>query len=379
MKIIRLLSIALILSLLPLGMMSCNRINEEGQTEETTEEPTQAPTEKPTEPQVVGVEIDLADNIDKLKMWGRYSVSAGGIACDHTASGIEFNGVMKGKVYIDIRCNAEAYFTVFIDGERQAERHQVYGGRKPTRLEIADFSTEGEHNIRILKQSESRYATADFITLVLDGELKAAPKAADTYIEFIGDSITCGMGNLGKSSIKEGAQIALYEDGTFGYAFLAAEELDADCSIVAQSGIGIAKSWFDPIKDFYTKKSYSRDRNTDNDFSRVPDMVVINLGTNDHYLTSTPEAVEAGTVELIELVRSSYGEDVTIVWAYGAMGECMFDSVKAAIDSLGGEDAGIYTVELPKSSGGAEGHPDKIGHVLAASKLKEFILEIKDR
>lgn len=387
-KLITGLSLALILAIFPWGMMGCEQTDNgsetESMTKENTEKDTEKNTEKSTEQQVEGVEIDLAENIDKLKLWGRYQTTPSGIACDHTASGIEFNGVMKGKVYIDIRCNGDAYFTVFIDGVRQPERHQVYGGRKATRLKIAEFSTEGEHNIRVLKQTESRYATANFITLVLDGELTAAPKAADTYIEFIGDSISCGMGNLGDNSLKDGAaQNAFYEDGTLGYAFLAAEALGADYSIVSQSGIGIAGSWFDPIKDFYTKLSYSRDRNTDNDFSRVPDIVVINLGTNDYHLNKIdkdkckPEQVQTATAELIELVRGSYGKDVTIVWAYGAMGECMFDSVKAAIDGLGGEDAGIYTIELPESRGGGEGHPDKNGHELLANTLKDFILEIQ--
>lgn len=377
-KAISIISFLLIVALLPFGAIGCDK------EEPNHTEPTETATEESTEPQLKGREINLAENIDKLKIWGRYRVLPGGIACDNTASGIEFNAKVKGSVYIDIRCSGDAYFTVFIDGVRQRGRSLVSGGRAATRLKIAEFSDEGEHNIRVLKQTEAQYATADFKTLVIDGELTERPAARDKYIEFIGDSISCGMGNLGYNGVAD-AQTAFYEDGTGGYAFLTAEALGADCSVVSQSGIGIAGSWNDSIKDFYSKQLYARDKSTDNDFSRVPDMVVINLGTNDYYLNQkdasicTPGQVRMKTAELIELVRSSYGKQVTIVWAYGAMGECMFDSVKEAIDGLGGEESGIYTCRLSQNVSGAAGHPNKEGHAVASNELKDFILELESK
>ena len=379
-RIISTISFLLIAALLLLGMVGCNS---EAPTD-TEESESKSATVGATEPQIEGKEIELSKNVDKLKIWGRYKVTNSGIACDNTASGIEFNANVKGSVYLDIRSSDDAYFTVFIDGVRQRGRSKVSGGRTATRLKIAEFSDMGEHNIRVLKQTEAQYATADFKTLVIDGELIAPPAAKDKYIEFIGDSISCGMGNLGYNGVAE-AQTALYEDGTSGYAFLTAEALGADCSIVSQSGIGIAGSWNDPIGEFYSKLPYKRDTNTDNDFSRVPDIVVINLGTNDYNLNlrdeskCTPEQVQTKTAELIELVRSSYGEQVPIIWAYGAMGECMFDSVKAAIDGLGGEAAGIFTCQLTEKTSGAAGHPNKEGHEIASNELKNFILEVESK
>ena len=374
MRAVRILvSLLLMLTLLPVGLIGCNDA-------EPTDTQTEAPTEKPTEKveEIKGEEISISENADKLKTWGRYEITDDGIVCDHTASGIEFNGVMQGTVYIDIKTNAETYFTVFVDGVRQRTRFSVSGGRYPERIAIAELKEAGEHNIRILKQTEARYSTAELQTLVIDGYLTEAPENRDYYIEFIGDSITCGMGNLG-TSVNTDAQNATYEDGTYSYAFLASEDLGADCSVISQSGIGIAKSWFDPIKDFYTKLSYCRDKDTDYGFSRTPDMVVINLGTNDYYRGSEPEAVTAGAIELMELIRSSYGAEVTILWAYGAMGECMFDAVSAAIDTLGGEGARIYSCELTENTAGAAGHPNKSGHIIASTDLKNFIIEIKNK
>lgn len=369
------------MTLMPLALFGCN-----GGGEPTdTEVPTRAPTEKPkeTEEKIMGTPISLKENIDKLKLHGRYTVTDSGIACDFVASGIEFTGVMKGEVYLEIKSSAEAYFTVYVDGYRRAKRYEVGGGRFAENIKIADFGdSEAEHTVKVLKQTESRYAISEFRTLTVQGELSAPPAYRDTYIEFIGDSLTCGMGNLGDNSIVSNAQTAKYEDGTHSYGFLAAEALGADHSIISQSGIGIAGSWFDPIGDYYTRLSYSRDRETAYGFERVPDLVVINLGTNDYYLNKdkdpaicTPEQVQQKTVELIELVRSSYGEQVPIVWAYDFVGECRYDAVKAAIDSLGGEEASIYTCKLPQNRGGAQWHPDKSGHSAAAEVLEDFIRE----
>ena len=54
----------------------------------------------------------------------------------------------------------------------------------------------------------------------------------------------------------------------------------------------------------------------------------------------------------------------------------MYDTVKEAIDELGGEEAGIYTLKLTKNTGGGDGHPTKSGHVKAAEELTNFILSL---
>lgn len=368
--------------MLPIALFACDKQTPEPtESESKSETVTQKP--KATEEVAVGTPIDLLGNEDKIKIIGRYQSTLTGIACDFTASGIEFCGVMKGKVYVDVRCHSLTYFTVFVDGVRQNKRHEVKGGRNAVTLAVANFGeTEGEHTVRILKQTESKFSLAEFRRITLDGELVAPPENKDLYIEFIGDSLSCGLGNLATPSTSS-ASTAKHEDGTYAYPFLTAEALGADYSIISQSGIGVADSWGDDIIDYYTKLSYSRDKDTLYDFSaRIPDMVVINLGTNDYHLNEKfPEREVASrmkeeTKELIKLIREKYGAEMPIIWAYDLVGNCMHDTVKEAIDELGGEGSGIYILKLTKNTGGGDGHPTKSGHVKAAEELTNFILSL---
>jgi hypothetical protein len=56
-------------------------------------------------------------------------------------------------------------------------------------------------------------------------------------IEFYGDSITCGYGNIAPTSWEDFSTST--EDGMQTYAFLTAEALDAECTVLAKSGIPV--------------------------------------------------------------------------------------------------------------------------------------------
>lgn len=325
-----------------------------------------------------------------IKTLGRTTLLDTGIACDHSASGIEFNIAAEGDVSLNLYVQKKkelcdyTYLTVYIDGVRQEERFAVKEGY--SKIVIASFDMLSEHNIRVVNQTESNYTLTEIESISFTGELLEPPLEKDLYIEFIGDSLTCGMGNIGTNS-SPNPQTSIWEDATLGYAYMVAEELDADYSIVSQSGIGIAGSWFDPLFDYYTKASYSRDKETEFDFSaRTPDVIVINLGTNDYYLNKDkdpnmckPAEVQQKTEEFIKLVRESYGAEVPIIWAHGLVGTFLYDNIKGAIDTLGGEAAGIYMCELPKNTGGAQWHPDVNGHKAAGEALLPAIEKIIER
>jgi lysophospholipase L1-like esterase len=240
----------------------------------------------------------------------------------------------------------------------------------------------------VVKQTESNYTLLEIKSISLTGTLIDPPAQKELYIEVIGDSLTCGMGNIGENS-SPNPQTPIWEDATQSYGYMIAEDLDADYTIISQSGIGIAGSWFDPLFDFYTKASYSRykkDNNYDEDnafYLRTPDIIIINLGTNDYFLNKDkdpnmckPEEVQKMTEKFIKHVRDCYGKDIPIVWAYGFVGTFLYDNIKGAIDKLGGEEEGIYMIEVPKNTGGAQGHPTVDGHRAAADTLLPLVKEI---
>ena len=231
------------------------------------------------------------------------------------------------------------------------------------------------HEIRILKQTEPQNSLCLMKSMSFNGTLCTAVKDDELYIEFLGDSITCGYGNLTQGGGNETGS-AFYQDGTKTYAFLAAEQLGADASVISCSGIGIDKGWtsFNEMA-FYTKASYFRDKTTEYSFSnvRVPDVVVINLGTNDNSRGSTEAQFKQNAKELINFIRKSYGNNVSIVWAYNMMGDCCFEWTSAVLAELGGEANGLYSVQLVQNNAGGNGHPTLQAQIDNAAKLAEFI------
>ncbi len=319
---------------------------------------------------------------DKVLSIGRTEIVENGITCDFSASGIAFAGMMNDTVRISVETNQETYFTVYVDGNKLPERYQVSPEKK-----VIAFDLEGdtsEHTIRIIKQSEIRYTRCVIENIRIRGVLQAPPAQKDRYIEFIGDSITCGYGVLGDRTTTDAGNV-LYGDATQAYAFLTAEKLNADYSLVCCGGIGLAIEEKQQIVPFnmtdiypYTSAPAYRPEAKKYEATRIPDCVVINLGTNDNAKGTSEAAFKGAVKELIEMVRDNYG-NVKIVWAYNMMGECKLQWTSAAIDEWCAannvERNMFFTVELTKNNEGAGAHPNVDGQMNAAEKLSSYLLE----
>lgn len=329
--------------------------------------------------------FELSKNLDRIKLLGRYQILDSGIGCDHSATGIELCADIVGALSMTVITTREkdycdaAYFTVYIDGVRQEKRLEALVGEQT--VTVAEIAERARHTIKIVKQTESNYNLCTVKSLCFDGELLTPSPRKEKYIEFIGDSLSCGMGALGKKGV-ENPQTSRWEDVTQGYTYGTAEALDADYAIISESGIGLAGSWFDPLFDFYSAWSYKRDRAIKYDFARAPDLISINLVTNDFYLNCDLgicpiNEVKQRAKEFISFVRASYGKDIPIVWVgrFMRLSESYISTVDEAIAELGGKSAGIYRLDVPTSAGGAQGHPDLAGHAVARDLLVQFIKE----
>ncbi len=399
-----LVAILLILAMLPLSLFGCNGAQETSGTSESTSATTTKKQEDAT-PQLEGTEYVLKDNIDKIKINGRYTVSNSGIACDNVGSGIEFQGTMKGKVYLTFNAarivwgeTKNVYYTVYVDGVRQEERYEVPCGKNGIVLTLADFGeTEGEHRIRVVKQTEAHYALAYFAKITMDGTFGERPADKDYLVEFVGSDLICGMGNYNGTPEQQpsAAQVAEYEDGTKSMSFIAAESLHADCSILGVSGMGVAGSWFGvTAPEYYKANSYFRNKKTEYDFSkgRTPDLIVLNIGKNDNNIPvadrPTDEVFKQTAKEYLELLKETHGEDVKIIWTYDITeanpdrkpepleaNDCRYKIAQEVIEELGGEEAGLYIYQVYTNRLGGQEHTDAEGHVTAATGLLNFIRE----
>ncbi len=341
---------------------------------------------------------DLSQNetLKLVKRLGRSTVTRMGITLDYTASGVEFEAYIGEEFSFDIvnvvnpsdkQC-PEVYFTVFVDGKRLEERFSVQGTRGTVRVMGLDPDVSRTKTVRIIKQTEHFRAYCELSKLSFFGKLVEPAADRDLYIEFIGDSITAGYGNLIHGDPIDGSNAgdAIHSDGTQAYAFLAAEKLGADTSIISHSGIGLQKGFVPVVvRDFYQSSSYYRNNGlTKFDFSKArrPDIVVINIGTNDQSFLSqgvgSREAFDLGVRELVALIRTAYGEETPILWVYGMMGSACSDVTLRVLEELGGEENHLYTLGVPSNTFGGHGHPELSAHTVYADTLADTVKQILD-
>lgn len=221
-------------------------------------------------------------------------------------------------------------------------------------------------------------------------------------IEFIGDSITCGYGVDDENELHSFSTAT--EDVTKTYAYKTAEELQADYSMVAYSGYGIISGYTTSdqrltsqlLPDYYEKVAKSNGKFDGTlvpqsigwDFNRfVPELIVINLGTNDDSYTQNDkekQAEYAGQyVEFLKRVRANNAA-AKILCTLGIMGDRLYPFVEQAVEVYMREtgDANIaamkFDVQLAFDGYAINGHPSKATHIKAAEKLISQIKELME-
>ena len=380
----------------------------EKKTEKQTEKKTDKKTDKKTEAEtdapgpVPGVTTTTEALLDKtynfanmsradqayFKLLGRAQTSSSGLIFDLSCATIEFQGYMTGDVVVEISSKkggydfGNSYFTVYVDGERVDTRFEV-GNNKTEKLTIASFEGKYYHTVKIVKQTESKWSLATIKNLSITGFLTEAPAKKSVYIEFLGDSLTAAYGNVGRPG-NEPSDSPDYQDGTKSYAYLLAESLNADYTMLARSAAGVNQCWSNvPMIDYYKKISKGRsDDAFDISRARRPDVIVIHLGANDYNVAREENGISAKEkqdfvnkgIELVTYLRDNYnyGVNVPIIWAYDP-GEGFPSEVQQIADHFGGEAGSFYTIALPWSEAGAGGHPSANEHAKHAQLVADLI------
>jgi lysophospholipase L1-like esterase len=251
----------------------------------------------------------------KLTLFGRTYVTDDVLYLYWTNSGFSFRINGTGAT-ATVTANNQTqiywgYLNVYVDGEFAPSKTICLNQATQT-VTLAEGLPAGEHTIEVRKRNEAGYggsATIGVKTLTVTGGNFLAPPAAPTRrIEFIGDSITGGFGNLDATGSVNQFTTEMQE-GTMTYAVLAAKELGANASIISRSGIGFCiTNGRDSIYDYYTKTavvpSSAVGSTAEWDFNANPsDVVVINLGTNDAGWGLNTAKVTQDAVSLLQLVR----------------------------------------------------------------------------
>lgn len=323
-----------------------------------------------------------------------------------SGSGAEFrfNGkraeiTLKGDQVASGQTN-HARIGIYVNGERVVDDLLNEPLKTYT---VFESDSEQDVVIRIVKLSEAAMSTAGIHEIRIHAEdgIRPTPGSA-RKIEFIGDSITAGYGV--DDEVKEHGFSTATEDVTKTYAYKTAAALQADYSMVAYSGHGIISGYTGTdqkvvsqlVPDYYDILASSGGRIDGTldvnsipwDFNKfVPDLIVVNLGTNDYSFTKDDAAKQAeyrdAYVEFLKQVRS-HNADAHLMCTLGIMGDSLFPMVEQAAAAYSNEtgDTHISVMKFDVQSAAdgyaADWHPTEATHSKAADKLIANIIEVME-
>lgn len=336
--------------------------------------------------------------IKNIKLNGRSTDCLEPYTLFWTGSGFEVN--VKGReLWVEIEADyeeQEPWFTVLINGA-PVSRQMAPKGRNKICL-FRSRNPEEIKYVRFVKDSQAMHddekCMLSIHSLITDGVFCSIDERK-LKIEFIGDSITSGEGIFGDT--KEEDWVSMFFSGVYSYAALTAEKLKADYRIISQSGWGVLSSWdgntANAIPKYYEKVCglLTGDRNRrlgaayDYDFKKwQPDVVVVNLGTNDGSAFDMPEfnhsieEFENAVIMFLKKIRK-YNPKADIIWGYGMLGYKMTASITRAVNAYTLEtgDKKVHFINLPNTREGMFGsrqHPGLKSHKQAAEVLSDYIM-----
>ncbi|MBQ8759045.1 MAG: hypothetical protein IJZ20_05055, partial [Clostridia bacterium] len=246
-----------------------------------------------------------------FKIHGRTVTDENGLFISWSNSGIEtkFKGERLEVYFGEYGAEQPVYVKAFFDGKAQ---RFCLAGKSPKVL--LDFDKDGAHTVKLLRISEGDgLIFKGFRVYGKAPEILTPPADKKLKIEFMGDSITAGFGVLAPRS--QNLYTTYEQDSTKAYAYMTAELLDADIRTEAISGQGVYRKCakdvghqFKSIFDMSVRVRHGYDHS-----SWIPDVFVLNCGTNDVPGGTTNEIMYEEGSFLLDKVRKAY-PNAEIIW-----------------------------------------------------------------
>lgn len=360
------------------------------------------------------------EQLEHYKVHGRTTKERNPLTLFWTGSGIEINvsgSELWAEIYSDYDC-FEPWISVLVNGE-VLSRQMVLKGMHKICL-FRNMNPEMIKNIQLFKEvqamSDDEKHCLQLFSFELDGEFYEVAERK-LKLEVIGDSITSGEGAIGATCEED--WISMWFSSQDNYATLLAKKIDAELRIISQSGWGVVSSWnnnpYGAIPPIYEEvcgllkgeKNEALGAHEKNDFKTwQPDVIVINLGTNDGGAFEQPEWRDEQTGETFKERKNEDGtyheEDLDrfewavraflrklrrlnpnayLLWAYGILDKPLLPSLQKAINTYqtAYEDLKVSLFEIPEMTEeeiGARNHPGKKAHERMAVILSEEIQNI---
>jgi len=293
------------------------------------------------------------------------------------------------------KSQGEAGIAVLVDGASFESAKTIFLAKPDADYVLIDRLPFGPHRVRVYKRTESACSLTGWTRIGTDGYFIEGPKEPRLKIEFYGDSITAGNGSEGKPGDDD--FVTRTENALISYAALASEKLNADFSIIAIGGFAVYKSpWnveagIKNVPQMFSFADCTWATNPGNaipwDHSKfVPDVVVVNLGTNDdQYLLSLPQSDQPREGQryleamnsFVSMIVATYPKTQVIV-SIGMIKVSLVEKLlEANMKNFGGH---VHYLPFTSLSAGGYmpngGHPNAAMHKAAAEELTALIKSI---
>lgn len=327
--------------------------------------------------------------IPYLRILGRTNGSLEPVTLFWTASGIELN-VKATEIWVKIRSDYdvfEPWVDVIVDGVL-SQRLMVNKGEQKICL-FRNMERDKVRNVKLLRDTPvfptDEKTLLQLLEVETDGEFLPL-ETPKLRLEVIGDSITSGEGGSGAG--EEMTWNSFCFNAVDNYAYMAAKELGAVYNCISQSGWGVFCSWEgneqQAIPLYYEQVCglLNGERNKQLgamekwDFQKFqPDVIVVNLGTNDGSGTKNMDRVGKAVEDFLRKLRVCNPESY-ILWCYGMLGAEILPTLEKAVGNYKRKtgDKRVEFVKLPDTQEGEFGsrqHPGYRSHEKTAKILVE--------
>ncbi|NJW52792.1 SGNH/GDSL hydrolase family protein [Salinimicrobium oceani] len=328
------------------------------------------------------------DENDQFIYSGRILKTAEGTKLITSASSV------KSNVYGDT-------VTVFLqsDNEQQhyvaIELNQEYIGRFRILKDTLKFplpKKDSANTLVIYKETEAANGAVIF-NGIRAGKIGNLTFQKRQKIEFIGDSITCGMGADTTEVGCEDGEWFDHHSAYMAYGPRVARALEVDFEVNCVSGMGMYRNWNDEDQPVmpdvypYLHLNGNHGKRAEIDKKNPPDVVSIALGTNDFSLGDgdnirpdfDAEKFKDNYVKFVEAIFKKYPETQVALLSSPMTGEAEGLALSKILHEVKAElpERAISIFEFEKFNGrGCTNHPSVDDHKIMADRLTPFYKDL---
>lgn len=283
------------------------------------------------------------------------------------------------------------YYNVIVDG---IVTKRINLTSTSSIYDLASGLSDGVHEIEIYKLTESNYGITTFTGFTLDAGKNLVPITTTRrlFLEYIGDSVTCGSGIEGSST---SSQSNTNQNHYLSYAAITSRNFNAHHLAVCKSGVGLFLNYTsvtvpadiesaNSMNNYYDRMHWTAATPLYN-FAKIPDMIFVNLGTNDFSKGVNDVKFEEAYYNFIDKLQvKSPGVDIVVLlgpmisgWNYTHF-KPILQRITATANAKGKGKVHFFEMSQQGALGtGSQNHPNVAQHQKNAQELTDFIKTIK--